>query len=86
MESYFKIDGNNAARSGLDTYDAGGGFKDIGLNVMTTFKPWEHWGFMGLLGYKRLIGDAEDSPVVEDEGEANQFSGGCLYFIIFNGI
>jgi outer membrane scaffolding protein for murein synthesis (MipA/OmpV family) len=53
---------------------------------MTTFKPWEHWGFMGLLGYKRLIGDAEDSPVVEDEGEANQFSGGCLYFIIFNGI
>jgi outer membrane protein len=83
MESYFKIDGRNAARSGLDTYDADEGFKDVGLNVMTSFKPWEHWGFMGLLSYKRLIGDAEDSPVVDDEGDANQLGAGILIFYRF---
>jgi outer membrane protein len=83
MESYFKIDGNNAGRSGLDRYDAEAGFKDVGLNVMTSFKPWEHLGFMGLLGYKRLIGDAEDSPVVDDEGDANQLSAGILVFYQF---
>jgi len=83
MESYFEIDAANAARSGLDTYDADEGFKDIGLNVSATFKPWEHWGFMGLLSYKRLIGDAEDSPVVDDEGDANQLTGGIILFYRF---
>ena len=83
MESYFEINGRNAARSGLDTYDADAGFKDVGLNVVTTFKPWEHWGFMGLLSYKRLIGDAEDSPVVDDEGDANQLGAGILIFYRF---
>ncbi len=38
---------------------------------------------MGLLSYKHLLGDAEDSPVVDDEGDANQFSGGILVFYKF---
>ena len=83
MESYFEIDAANAARSGLDTYDADEGFKDVGLNVSATFKPWEHWGFMGLLRYKRLLNDAEDSPVVDDEGDANQLTGGIILFYRF---
>ena len=38
---------------------------------------------MGLVSYKRLLGDAKDSPVVDDEGDANQFSGGGLVFYRF---
>jgi len=83
MEAYFTIDGADSARSGLKTFDADSGFKDVGLNLTASYKPWEHWGFMGLVGYKRLLGDAKDSPVVDDEGNANQFSGGVLAFYRF---
>ena len=83
MEAYFEIDAADAARSGLQQYSADSGFKDAGLNLMASYKPWEHWGFMGLASYKRMLGDAEDSPVVDDEGDKNQFSGGILVFYKF---
>ena len=83
MQAYFEIDAADAARSGLQTFDADAGFKDVGLNLTASLKPWEHLGFMGLLSYKRLLNDAEDSPVVDDEGDANQFSGGVLVFYKF---
>jgi outer membrane protein len=83
MQSYFEIDAADSARSGLSTFNADSGFKDVGLNLVASYKPWEHWGFMGLVSYKRLLGDAEDSPVVDDEGNANQFSGGVLVFYKF---
>jgi outer membrane scaffolding protein for murein synthesis (MipA/OmpV family) len=38
---------------------------------------------MGLATYKRLVGDAADSPVVEDEGSENQLTGGVLVFYKF---
>ena len=83
MQSYFEIDAAGNAASGLPIYDADAGFKDIGLNVTTVFTPWEHWGLMGLLSYKRLLGDAEDSPVVDDAGDASQLFGGVLVFYRF---
>jgi outer membrane protein len=83
MEAYFEIDPANAARSGLSTFDADSGLKDVGLNLTVSYKPWEHWGFMGLARYTRLLDDAEDSPVVDDEGDANQFSAGILVFYNF---
>ncbi len=83
MEAYFEIDAADAARSGLQTFSADSGFKDVGLNLTASYKPWDHWGFMGLASYKRMLEDAEDSPVVDDEGDANQFSGGILVFYKF---
>ena len=77
-ESYFGIDLADSVRSGLSTYDADAGFKDLGLNLMVTYQPWQNWGFMGLATYKRLVGDAADSPVVEDEGSENQLTTGVL--------
>ncbi len=83
MEAYFEIDAADAARSGLQQFSADSGFKDAGLNLTASYKPWEHWGFLGLASYKRMLGDAEDSPVVDDEGDKNQFSGGFLVFYKF---
>ena len=82
METYFGINGADSRRSGLKTYDADSGFKDVGFVVPVTYSPWEHWSFMGAVGYKRLVGDAEDSPVVDDEGDPNQFVAGA--FVIYN--
>jgi outer membrane protein len=83
MESYFGINAVDAANSGLSTYDAEADFKDVGLNLRVTCQPWQHWGFIGLAGYKRMLGDAEDSPVVDDRGDENQFSAGALVFYKF---
>lgn len=81
METYFGVSTRDANRSGLSTYDADSGFKDIGLNVTVNYSPWRHWSIMGLAGFKRMLGDAEDSPVVDDEGDENQFVGGI--FLIY---
>jgi outer membrane protein len=81
MDAYFGIDSADSARSGLHKYDADSGMKDVGFVVPVTYTPWEHWSFMGAVGYKRLVGDAEDSPVVDKAGDANQFLAGA--FIIY---
>ena len=78
MESYFGIDDKNSLQSGLDTFKAESGIKDVGLTVPVLYSPWDHWSLMGVAAYKRLLDDAEDSPVVDDEGDKNQFVGGAL--------
>lgn len=83
MQAYFEIDNRDSDRSGLRTFKADSGLKDLGVNLTASYKPWEHWGLMGLASYKRLLNDAKDSPVVDDEGNANQFRGGVLVFYNF---
>jgi len=78
METYFGIDGANAARSGLDTFNADAGFKDVGLSLAAHYGGREGWGLTGIAAYKRLLGDAEDSPVVDDEGNPNQVLAGLV--------
>ena len=78
MNAYFSVDGGDAARSGLKEYDAESGFKDVGLHLNADYNIYENWSVMGLFRYTRLVGDAEDSPVVDDEGDENQFFAGFL--------
>jgi outer membrane protein len=70
--TYFGIDANNAARSGFSTYDADGGIKDIGFSVNAAYQWDEHWGITGMIGVTQLVGDAADSPIVDDAGSATQ--------------
>jgi outer membrane protein len=80
MGSYFSIGTQNAARSGLKTYDADQGFKDVGFGVfaMWGMPDWEHFRIAGKMSYFRLLDDAEDSPVVDGAGSANQLFGGLM--------
>ena len=78
MEAFFGIDADDAARSGLDTYEADAGIKDVGLTADINFRIDENWGVGLIAGYKRLLGDAADSPVVDDVGDPNQFFGGLF--------
>ena len=78
MEAYFGIDRRDAQRSGLDEYNADAGFKDVGANASLTWLMTPHWSLTGIAAYRRLVGDAEDSPVTE-EGSANQWYGGLLF-------
>jgi|APFre7841882724_1041349.scaffolds.fasta_scaffold00160_19 outer membrane protein len=73
METYFSVDGDNSDRSGLAAYEADAGFKDIGATLSANYSISKNWGLMGIIGYKRLLGDAEDSPIVDKEGSPDQF-------------
>ena len=78
MEAYFEVDAMDAAASGLSTFDADSGLKDIGASVSVSYSQWDPWGVMGLLQYARLLGDAKDSPVTDDQGSAGQITAGLL--------
>jgi outer membrane scaffolding protein for murein synthesis (MipA/OmpV family) len=71
-QTYFGIDADSSARSGLPQYEAEAGFKDVGVGVNALYRLNENWGVTGIAQYKQLIGDAADSPVVDKEGSAGQ--------------
>jgi MipA family protein len=78
MSTYFGIDRNDSNRSGLKEYDADAGFKDVGLTLGVDYRFAKNWMLGTSVGFTRLIGDAADSPVTDDEGNANQFFGGVM--------
>ena len=73
MDSYFTVDAVDAGLSRLKRYDADSGLKDIGLNCSFTYRPSEKWSFVWANQYKKLSGDAADSPVADDVGSVHQF-------------
>jgi MipA family protein len=83
MSSYFGVNANNAARSGLDRFNADAGLKDVGATVSYTYAFGERWGITALARYDRLLNDAADSPIVDDRGDANQFILGLLVNFTF---
>ena len=78
MSDYFGIDGTDARRSGLDREDADAGIKDIALSGALTYQLTARFQVGIVARYARLVGDAADSPIVDDEGSANQLFGGVL--------
>ena len=73
MESFFAVDAQQSADSGLKKYDAEAGIKDVSVSMTSGYKITNRWRIGGKLEYKRLVGDAADSPIVDDE---NQFLAG----------
>lgn len=74
--TYFSVDPADAARSGLAPFSAGGGLNDVGVSLTASYALTERWSMTAFAGYSRLLGDAADSPIVADEGSADQFSAG----------
>lgn len=83
MSSYFGIDGKDSGRSGLDTFNADAGWKDVGLSIFSGYRFADNWTVRGGVKYTRLLGDAEDSPVTEDRGSENQFLAGAIVVYTF---
>ncbi|WP_374448661.1 MipA/OmpV family protein [Stella sp.] len=77
-QTFFGITTGQAARSGRSPYAADGGLKDVGLTVSLDYAVTRNWGLSGRVGYKRLLGDAADSPLVDGDGSPDQFLGGLF--------
>lgn len=73
MSEQFGISPSEAARSGLDAYDPDADFKDVGAGVIVNYRFTDHLSATGRGTYSRLVGDAANSPIVEDGGDENQF-------------
>jgi len=76
MESYYSINAADSIASGLNQFDAEGGIKDVGVTLVGNYAFNEKWGLIMLVGYQKLLGDAQDSSIVQQEGDDNQFMGG----------
>ncbi|HTG38048.1 MipA/OmpV family protein [Sphingomonas sp.] len=84
MDAYFGVTPDDAARSGLSAYDAGGGVQAVGATLGVLRQLSDRWGISGYAKYDRLAGDADDSPVVDSFGSRNQLSGGIALSYTFD--
>jgi outer membrane protein len=73
-QAYFGITQAQARASGLRQFTAEAGVKDAGAAASLFYVLSEHWRLGGRFGYRRLLGDAADSPLVKDQGSDNQAS------------
>jgi len=75
IQGYFGVTDAQATQSGLSRFDSKSGFKDVGLQMKASYAVSPHWSLEGQAGYWRLLNDAADSPIVKDEGSADQIRG-----------
>lgn len=73
METWYGITNAQAAGSGMRVYNAEGGIKDMSFNARMNYAVAPHVKISPFVSVKRLLGDAADSPIVEEE---TQFMGG----------
>ena len=76
MATFFDVRRQDTAQSGLAAYDANAGFRDVRLTLGALVPITEHWLVGVGVMFMRLVGDAADSPIVDDAGSPNQISGG----------
>ena len=83
MSTYFGVDGADAARSGLRTFNADEGLKDIAFDLGIACQFTDHIGGRFIGQYKMLINDADESSPVTNEGSQHQIFGGLLVVYTF---
>ncbi len=76
MSTFFDVRSQDSAQSGLSSYSADAGFRDVRLTLGAMVPVTEHWLVGVGVMFMRLVGDAADSPIVDDRGSPNQVSGG----------
>ncbi len=70
MKRYFSVTGEQSRASGLQVYSAGGGLQDVSLGLNATYQLSPHWLLFGIAKVSEIIGDAADSPIVQDKDQA----------------
>ncbi len=76
METYFGVDKKDSLRSGLPVFDADSGVKDIRINPVLVMHLNMNWHVAAGIQYRRMLDDADDSPVVDKRGSSDQWIGG----------
>ena len=83
MDTYFGVSAADSARSGLGRYSADESIKDVGIDLGANWRFTQRWNLRGLMSISQLIGDADDSSPVVDEGSETQILSGILILYSF---
>ena len=77
MDAYFGVTTSEAFNSDgrLSAYDSDGGFKSVGVAASARYEIFTDWFVNADASYERIVGEAEDSPIVK-AGSADQFTFG----------
>ncbi|HCW90097.1 MAG TPA: MipA/OmpV family protein [Marinobacter sp.] len=70
-EDMFGISPGESVRSGLRAYSPDGYFR-FGLTGSLGYQLTEQWSVAAIAGVSQLTGDAKDSPIVDELGDATQ--------------
>lgn len=68
-DTYFTVTPADAAATALPAYDADGGLKGVGLAAEARYALNEDWTVYSEASWTRLVEDAADSPIVQDEDQ-----------------
>ncbi len=70
-DTYFGVSAAESVASGLAAYDPDGGLVEAGLEVSARYDFNDRWGMEGILTYNKFLGDAGDSPIVQQGSDDN---------------
>jgi outer membrane protein len=76
MDAYFSVSSADNILSGLMTYQAESGVKDIYIQPMMLMSFSRNWHMGIAVRFKTMLSDAKDSPVVDVAGDSTQILGG----------
>ena len=76
-DSYFSVSAAEQVATGLNQFDAGAGFNNVSASISANYLLTDRWGIYALGGVSRLLDDAADSPIVEQEGDDTNFIAGA---------
>ncbi|ALP52959.1 hypothetical protein Tel_07210 [Candidatus Tenderia electrophaga] len=80
MASFFGVSQAQSLASGLVGYSAAAGFKSAALQLRSIYLLSPKWAMQGHIKLERLLGDAADSPVVQDERQVSLVLGLVYHF------
>jgi len=83
MQTYFGVSEAASARSGLASFEADAGLRDVSVSAYSILSLSRRWGVFGRVLASRLMNDAARSPIVTEEGSREQYFGGLGVFINF---
>lgn len=84
FDTYYGVDVNEAAASGLSRYNPGGGVKSVGVGGALTWQATQNLTTSSFIEYSRLQGPAADSSLVRERGSRNQLVIGVSASYKFN--
>lgn len=82
MDYYHSVTPADALASGLPVFDAEGGIRNLGAQLLLAIDLNGDlrdggWGLFAVGGYTRMLGDAADSPLTSIRGSADQWIAGA---------
>lgn len=75
-DAYFTVTPEQSARSGLPTFNADAGFRDIGGSFNAYINVRRNWSLNPYVSWRYIFDGINDTPIIALYGDRNQFTAG----------